>query len=182
MEIDLFVHLAEIAGVFVGFGALISQRAARPSDAHDVVYLRGVLALGIWVVVAALLPVVVSRYDVDEAVIWRPSAVVALVAWAGFLAAFGLSGESRSINRSPERLDRLFPLVGVPLHLLIGGSLVLVVAGSPAGSADALYVTALATALVFAGYALLALVMSRRREPGVATGPDDSAVDGGAWP
>gem|GEM_PF-6981821 len=29
METDLFVHFAEIAGVFVGFGALISLRSAR---------------------------------------------------------------------------------------------------------------------------------------------------------
>lgn len=42
METDLFVHLAEIAGVFVGFGALISLRSARPKDPHDVVYVRAV--------------------------------------------------------------------------------------------------------------------------------------------
>ena len=47
METELFVHFAEIAGVFVGFGALISQRSVRPSDPHDVVYLRAVLALGV---------------------------------------------------------------------------------------------------------------------------------------
>lgn len=44
MDTELFVHFAEIAGVFVGFGALISQRSPRPADPHEVVYLRAVLA------------------------------------------------------------------------------------------------------------------------------------------
>lgn len=35
METELFMHYAEIAGVFVGFGALISMRSARPTDLHD---------------------------------------------------------------------------------------------------------------------------------------------------
>ncbi len=47
METELFVHFAEIADVFVGFGALISVRSAQPSDAHDVVYLRAVLGIGL---------------------------------------------------------------------------------------------------------------------------------------
>lgn len=34
------MHFAEIAGVFVGFGALLSLRSARPTDPHDVVYIR----------------------------------------------------------------------------------------------------------------------------------------------
>lgn len=47
METELFMHYAEIAGVFVGFGALISLRSARPTDLHDVMYLRGLLGVGL---------------------------------------------------------------------------------------------------------------------------------------
>jgi hypothetical protein len=35
-DVDLLVQLAGIAGVFVGFGALISVRSGGPSDAHEV--------------------------------------------------------------------------------------------------------------------------------------------------
>ena len=35
---DLFVHLAEIAGVFLGFGALIAVRTDEAVDAHTVEY------------------------------------------------------------------------------------------------------------------------------------------------
>lgn len=162
MEIDLFVHLAEIAGVFVGFGALIGQRSARPTDPHDVVYLRGVVLLGVWVVVAALLPVVVGRYEVAAMAIWRPSAVVALAVWAIFLVAFGRSPESRSLE--PDTVDRWFPVVGLPLHAVIAGSLTLVVVGAWPGTAEALYVTALTAGVVFAGYTLLTLVLSQKHE------------------
>jgi hypothetical protein len=56
-DVDLFLSLAEIAGVFAGFGALISVRSGGASDAHEVVHIRAVVWIGIWVVVAALAPV-----------------------------------------------------------------------------------------------------------------------------
>lgn len=174
METDLFVHFAEIAGVFVGFGALISQRSARPTDPHDVVYLRAVLGLGVWVVFAALVPIAVSRYDVNEVVLWRSCAVVALAAWATFLVAFSLTADSRSLNSSPERLDRFFPVVGLPLHIATAGSLLLVIVGFWPERDQALYVTALTAGVIFAGYTLLALVMSQNQAADLAQMEHDS--------
>jgi len=100
VETELFVHFAEIAGVFIGFGALISLRSAHVTDVHDVVYLQAVLALGVWVVVSSLVPVVVSRYGVVGHGLWLPSAVVALVIWLAFLAAFARRSDTRALNRS----------------------------------------------------------------------------------
>lgn len=165
METELFVHFAEIAGVFVGFGALISQRSARPSDPHDVVYLRAVLALGVLVVIAALVPIAVSRYGVHGHALWGSCAIVALAVWAILLTAFSRSADSKTVNRSHERLDRLFPIVGLPLHIAIAGSLLTIIIGVWPGIEEALYITALTAAVIFAGYTLLALVMSQRHEP-----------------
>lgn len=165
METELFVHFAEIAGIFVGFGALISQRSGRPRDPHDVVYLRGVLIEGVWVVIVALVPVTISRYGVREDAVWLPSAVFALVLWAVFVVVFNRQADVRSLNWSPETMDRFFPLVGLPLHVAIAGSLVLIVVGAWSGLAEALYVTALAAGVVFASYTLLALVMSQNHGP-----------------
>lgn len=168
VETELFVHFAEIAGVFVGFGALISLRSAHLTDVHDVVYLRGVLGLGVWVVIAALVPIAVSRYGVHDHALWLSSALVAVAIWLTFLVAFTRQAESRALSSSPERLDRLFPLVGLPLHLVIGVSLMLIVFGWWRRVDQALYVTALTTGVVFAGYTLLVFVMSQT--PGA--GPD----------
>jgi uncharacterized membrane-anchored protein YitT (DUF2179 family) len=38
-ETELFLSLAEIAGVFVGFGALIAIRSGGTSDVYDVAYI-----------------------------------------------------------------------------------------------------------------------------------------------
>lgn len=121
MDTELFVHFAEIAGIFVGFGALIGLRSAGRMDLHDVVYLKAVLALGVWVVIIALVPIAVERYGLDGHPLWLPCAVAALAVW--LVAVFGMNSTAdlRAFNRSPdlERVDRLFPIVGLPLHLVI---------------------------------------------------------------
>jgi hypothetical protein len=172
METELFVHFAEIAGVFVGFGALISLRSARPTDPHDVVYIQAVLGLGVWGVIAALVPIAVSRYGVHDDALWLPCALVALAIWVIFVIALSRTAVSRTIDRSPERLDRLFPVVGLPLHVVTAGSLVLIILGIWPGIDAALYVTALAAGVIFAGYTLLMSGMS----PTDAPAPDQDGL------
>jgi len=53
-DADLLLSLAEIAGVFVGFAALISIRSDSTSEAYEVTYVRAVVSFGLMVVVAAL--------------------------------------------------------------------------------------------------------------------------------
>lgn len=164
MEVDLFVHFAEIAGVFVGFGALISLRSAHVDDAHDVTYLRAVLGVGLWVVVMALVPIAVNRYGVQGQALWRWCAVLALVLWAVFVVALNLTPESKALNHSPELLDRFFPVVGLPLHVVTAGSMLLTVLGLWSRDDDALYVTALTAGVIFAGYTLLMCVLSQAHD------------------
>lgn len=166
METELFVHFAEIAGVFVGFGALISLRSERLTDLHDVIYLRAVLGLGVWVVISALIPIAVNRYGVHDRALWFSCGVFALTLWAVLLLTTNLTADSRSFNRTAaERIDRYFPVVGLPLHVIIAGSLLLLIVNVWPGTDEALYVSALTAAVVFAGYTLLALVMSQKHEP-----------------
>jgi hypothetical protein len=69
-DTDLFLSLVGIAGVFVGFGALISVRSGGPREVDEVSTIRWVVSLGIWVVIAALAPVIVSRYDIAGQELW----------------------------------------------------------------------------------------------------------------
>ena len=55
---DLFMELAAIAGVFVGFGALIAVRSGATTDVFEVAWMRGVVSIGLLAVLAALAPVV----------------------------------------------------------------------------------------------------------------------------
>lgn len=161
METELFVHFAEIAGVFVGFGALISTRSSLPSEAHHTVYLRGVLELGVWVIIAALVPIALWYYGVEGPKLWRPCALLGLVLWAILVVLLTRTPESREIDHNPDRVDRFFPIVGLPLHVILAGSLLLILLGRWPAQDGALYVTALTTGVVFAGYTLLTLVLSQ---------------------
>jgi hypothetical protein len=68
------------------------------------------------------------------------------------------------------------------MHLIIAGSLVLVIIGAWPAVDHALYMTALSTGLVFAGYALLVGVLSQSQYLGRrhATTPDASRSRRGA--
>lgn len=174
METELFVHFAEIAGVFIGFGTLISLRSAHLTDPHDVVYHQGVLLAGVWVVIAALVPIAVSRYGVLDHALWLSCALIAIVIWAVMVVTLNHTAGSKEINRSPERVDRLFPVIGLPLHLVIFGSLALVIFAAWPGVDAALYVTALTAGVIFGGYTLLALAFSQNPQPGPDRGGDEA--------
>ena len=92
-ELGLFVTLAEIAGVFVGFGAHIAVRSGGASDAREVVSIRAVLSFGVWVVVVALAPVTLGAYDIGERGVWLVSGLVAVAATAGVFACNRLTPE-----------------------------------------------------------------------------------------
>ena len=75
MTVDsvIFIAIAEIAGVFVGFGALISVTRRSDVDPAQLGSIRAVVTAGLTVVVAALIPVVSASYGVGG-----PAAVVRL--------------------------------------------------------------------------------------------------------
>jgi hypothetical protein len=74
-DADLFMELAGIAGVFVGFGALIAVRGGGASDAFEIAYMRGVVSYGLLTIVAALAPVALGRYGLAEHQVWALSSV-----------------------------------------------------------------------------------------------------------
>src|SRR5512142_2877228 len=83
-DVELFVHMAEIAGVFVGFGALIAIRSGGPSDIYDVTGIGMVVWIGIQVVTGALVPVALSRFEVPTHALWAVcSAMMLVIFWIG---------------------------------------------------------------------------------------------------
>ena len=82
-EIELFIAMAEIAGVFVGFGALIGVTRRREVETGQLGQIRGVVTVGLVVTVAALIPVGLDRYGVTGRSLWVFSALTFLVLnWA----------------------------------------------------------------------------------------------------
>ena len=104
-DVELFLSLAEIAGVFVGFGALIALRSSGPGDTYDVMMIGMVVLDAIAVVIIALAPVAVSRFGVTGHALWLTCSVIALlVFFAGDEVVARVSRERRAfIAAAPMR-------------------------------------------------------------------------------
>ncbi len=163
---ELFLSLAEIAGVFVGFGALISIRSAGTSEAHEVTYIRSVVSLGIWVVVVALAPVIIGQYGVGTHELWLVCSLLGLVLYLGMWLVNERTTESRDLGASYSRAEMIGVVASnLTFTLLVIAALGVIVLGVFPDQERALYLTAVALVLSFGAFTLLLLVLSQRRPP-----------------
>jgi len=176
-DTELFLSLAEIAGVFLGFGALISVRSARPSEAFELTYIRETVAMGTQVVVVALVPVILSHYGVSGHELWLLSSLTFFALFLGMLAAVGLRvPEARAIAVATPWARRVVTAV---LYVPETVALVLVVLGLFPNQEPALYLTAVGLHLVMAASFLLSLAYSFGR-PQPASDPVELPASGGS--
>jgi len=175
-ETDLFMELAGIAGVFLGFGALISIRSAGTSEAFELTYIRGVVEMGTQVVVAALVPVALSSYGITGHELWLLSSLVYLgLSWGIFAVSMRVP-EARAIAVATPWARRAVSLaLFVPMQI----ALVLVVLGLVPDQESALYLTAIGLHLVTAASFLLSLAYSFGR-PQPVSGPAEVSATGGS--
>ena len=161
-DVELFLSLAEIAGVFVGFAALISVRSGGPSDAHELTFIRSVVTIAIWVVIAALAPVILSRYDLAGHGLWLACSLLALVLLLAQWILNERTTESRELGAAYSR-SQTIGMMASYLGLMIPtiAALVLVVLGLFPDQEPALYLTAVGLGLVMGGLTLLFLVFSQ---------------------
>ena len=80
-DTELLIPLAEIAGVFVGFGALIAVRAGGAGEPQEVAPMRLVVGMGMLAIIAALTPVTLGRYDLGDHEVLVLSSVLVVVVW-----------------------------------------------------------------------------------------------------
>ena len=134
-DTELFLSLAEIAGVFVGFGALIAVRSGGPTEASEVTGIRWVMSNAIWVVIAALIPILVSGYGVSSHELWLLCSLLALVLLAVMIVVNGRAPENlaeiaaKRVATKPAMWAVVYlPTIWLPLVLLVL-ALALVVVG-----------------------------------------------------
>ena len=159
-DADLLVQLAGIAGVFVGFGALISIRSGSTSEAYDVAYVGMVVWIGVQVVVASLAPVVISRFDVTGHALWMACSVIVLVLfWLGDEVMMRLSTERKAVlAATPTKSRAKYELAAVPLWLPANIALVLILLGVLPDREPALYFAAVVLILLMDCLILLFMV------------------------
>jgi hypothetical protein len=95
-DADLFMGLAGIAGVFVGFGALIAVRSGGASGRLEVGYTRGMVAYGLLTIAASLAPVALGFFDLAEHQVWAMSSVLVLVGFVLMIVAMARTPEYRA--------------------------------------------------------------------------------------
>ncbi len=163
-DTELFLALTEIAGVFVGFGALIAVRSGGPTDAGVLTAIRWLVSVAMWVVVTALAPVIVSRFDVGTHEIWLVCSVAALAMWAAIAVVTGRSPEYRQdISATSPRRVIGEEALGALFYLPMMVALIVVVLGLVPDQEPALYFAAVSLGLFMAAFMLLGLVFAQRR-------------------
>ena len=73
-DIDNLFAIAEIAGVFIGFAALVTvvaRRSEGESRIEDTFKLASVIIVNVMIITAALFPVVLDRYGLAPSTVWR---------------------------------------------------------------------------------------------------------------
>lgn len=157
----LLVTIAEIAGVFVGFAALISVTRRSEIDASQLGQIRAVVTIGLVVVVAALIPVGLHAYDVAGHSLWLGAGIIYLVLnWAVIYLALRRP-ENRRLAATQARtrpvMAALFWLLEIPIQI----PLLLIVLGVNPDLDAAFYFTALVFHLFEAVFVLAQLVYTQ---------------------
>jgi hypothetical protein len=163
-DADLLVQLAGIAGVFVGFGALIAVRSGDSIDVGEVNSIRWVMSIAIWVVIVALMPVIAGRYPVADQDLWIASSIAALVLLGVIIVVYGRAPENRAdVAATMATMSRAKIAVSAALafwapFLLLVLALALVVLSPLPDQAPALYLTAVGLGLYMAAIGLFGTI------------------------
>lgn len=162
----LLVAMAEIAGVFVGFGALISVTRRDVIEAAQLGQIRAVVSIGLVVIVAALFPVGLGHYGVAGHDLWAVSSGVFLLLIWGVIFLSLRRAENRALVSTRARDNPLLMaffwlLLEVPMQV----PLVLVLLGVAPDLEPAFYLTALVLNLFEAAFVLAQFVYSQVNPP-----------------
>jgi hypothetical protein len=170
-EVELFIALAEIAGVFVGFGALISLTRKNAIDFHQLGRLRGVVSIALVVIIASLVPVGINLYGISGHDLWFVCSIIFLfLVWAQILLSLRKSEYRELLIKqtvaSPLVSMFFWILLEAPIHV----SLILIAIGIYPYLEPAFYTTALLFHLFEATFLLVQIVNYQMRP---STNPQD---------
>lgn len=157
----LFVTIAEISGVFVGFAALIAVTRRSEIDAAQLGQIQAVVTIGLVVVVAALVPVGLGVYEVAGHGLWVASSLIYLALnWIVIVMALRRS-ENRQIAGAQARSNPITAAFFWLLEIAVQLPLFLVVFGVNPDLDVAFYMTALVFHLFEAAFILAQLVYTQ---------------------
>ncbi|MFX0168816.1 MAG: hypothetical protein ACFE89_05575 [Candidatus Hodarchaeota archaeon] len=162
LDTGLFIAIAEIAGVFVGFGALISLIRPDEVEATQLARIRGLVTVGLTIIIAALIPIAINLYGVSDHPLWLISSLIFYsLNWFVMILSFR-DPVNRELMKTQTKTSPIisvlfWALLEVPLHFL----LILTILGLFPHLDLAFYTTALLFFLFEAAFALVQVVHSQ---------------------
>ncbi len=164
---DLLIVLAEMAGIFVGFGALISVSSRSEIASSQLGLVRAMVTIGLIVIIASLVPVGLARYGIAGHDLWFLSSLVFLVLnWTINILSLR-QPENRQLMISQARDNPLrsaffWLLLEIPMQL----PLVLIVLGINTELDEAFYITSIILNLLQAAFVMAQFVYSHPVQTG----------------
>lgn len=171
-DIELFIGIAHIAGIFVGFGALISLTGRDEIEVSQLGRIRSVVTSGLLVIVASLIPIAFDRYGITGHIFWfLCSLIFFFLNWAVIIFSLrNPENKEAAVNqiKSNKVLTILFwILLEIPLQI----PLILTIIGLFPSLEPAFYTTALFFSLFEAIFVLGQVVYSQSNLSGTHRRP-----------
>lgn len=175
-DAQLLVPLAEIAGVFVGFGTLIAVRSGGPTEPQVVSPMRAMVSMGMLTMVAALTPGALSRFDLAGHQLWAVSSAFVLAGWIVLIVVSFRTPEYRTgwaaeIEKERAQRPGMLTIVGTAFYVLymmaVSLTPIVIMLGLVPDLELALYYALVVLILLGgAGWSLLGLVFMERLPEG----------------
>ncbi len=156
-NVEIFIGIAHIAGIFVGFEALISV-----THQKEVGKIRGIVTVGLTTIIASLIPIGLSSYGFSGHSLWfLCSLIYFCLDWTVIILSLRMP-ENREFLRTQAKTKPvsaiLFWLIfEVPLQV----PLILTIIGLFPDLEPAFYITALLFNLFSAAYVLSQIVYTK---------------------
>ena len=171
---DLLTSLAEIAGIFIGFGALIVLSSAKDEDRAEMSMVRQVVVSGLVTLVGALIPIGVAQLGISGGLLWRVSGGCFLaVIWFAILHPTSRPLLIAQFRNDPRAAAFFWFVLEPPIQV----PLLLAVLGAFPSRAAGLYTVAVVINLIQGAQLLAQVVYARIERTGRA---GDSRDPGGA--
>ena len=154
-DYSTYISLASIAGIFVGFAALITAS----DDEDSPVLIKGIVNIGMLTLAGALIPVLLAKYGIEEYLLWRlSSGIFFAIIWFSLLHR-----TTRKFLIIQFRIDLKAALffwifIEIPIQL----PLVLTIFGAYPSLHNAFYITSIILNLIQAGYLCVQFVHATR--------------------
>ena len=153
-NIEIFIGIAHIAGIFVGFEALISA-----THQKEVERIRGIVTVGLMTIIASLIPIGLASYGFSGHMLWFWSSLIYFcLNWIVIILSLRRS-EDREYMKTQSKASMIFfwLIFEVPLEV----SLILSIIGLFPDLEQAFYTTALLFNLFSAAYVLSQIVHTK---------------------